>query len=511
MAHTFDYQQPAINPDAAPESLESKQPDIDNGTDVATVALMGLNTTQPFNTAGRHGWQRAELDLADFVTPTSTMSVRLSGYCGWGALDEFGIDNVRVERGTVCQRSGLRLEQVTVDDTPAGWGNGNGLLEPGETVRLLVEVSNQGAATAHSPTGTVSSGHPGVLVHESLDTFPDALPAQTVQSAGDGFTLTAPPSLECSDTLLLDFEFVDQAGTVSRATWGPGLGHRVTETVFEDDFETDKGWTPQGTPGAGQWQRGDPVGTMDGANPANPEDDSPFDAGARCYVTENGLPGGDANATDVDSGGSAVRLDSPLFDLTGYRQARIHFDLWYYDSSTAVPSEDYARYRVFLNNGGTGSSHTNSLFAEDPTAGWVPVTTDLTRRVPMTHDVGFNIFGFDTGSDSIVEVGLDNFRLEGDFQECDPLGVIHPPNPVGDSLRVARAAGDALLSWDPSPVDATHDVPAYYRLHSSTEPDAGFSITDTTTSTGTTRALESVTEYYLITAVNAAGTSGDEP
>jgi hypothetical protein len=486
---------------------------IDNGTDVATVGLMGLNTTQPFNTAGRNSWQRAELDLADFITPTSTMSVRLSGYCGSGskALNEFGIDNVRVERATVCQRSGLRLEQVTVDDTPAGWGNGNGLLEPGETARLLVEVSNQGATIAHSPIGTVSSGHPGVLVHEPLDTFPDALPAQTVQSAGDGFALTVPQSLDCNDTLLLDFEFVDQAGTTSRATWGPGMGRRVTQTVFEDDFETDKGWTPQGTPGAGQWQRGDPVGTTDGANPANPEDDSPFDAGAQCYVTENGLPGGDANSSDVDSGAGAVRLDSPLFDLTGYRQARIHFDLWYYDNSTATPSEDYARHRVFLNNGGTGSSHTNSFFAEDPTAGWVPMTTELTRRVPMTHDVGFNVFGFDTGSDSIVEVGLDNFRLEGDFQECDPLDVINPPNSVGDSLRVAKEDGDALISWDGSPVDPGHDAAAYYCLYVSTEANAGFSITDTATWTGATRALGSLSEYYLVTAVNDAGTSGDEP
>ena len=38
MARSFEYQQPAINPDASADALESRQPEIDNGTDIVDPA-----------------------------------------------------------------------------------------------------------------------------------------------------------------------------------------------------------------------------------------------------------------------------------------------------------------------------------------------------------------------------------------------------------------------------------------------------------------------------------------
>ena len=76
-------------------------------------------------------------------------------------------------------------------------------------------------------------------------------------------------------------EIVDASGTSVVEVWSPELGNTVTQVLFEDTFETDKGWTAQGRSGAGVFQRGDPVGTLDGANQANPETDSPNDAGTR--------------------------------------------------------------------------------------------------------------------------------------------------------------------------------------------------------------------------------------
>ena len=51
------------------------------------------------------------------------MSVTFGSMCGdYSYFAEFGIDNVRVERATACDRSGLRLTGVTVDDTPGAGG-----------------------------------------------------------------------------------------------------------------------------------------------------------------------------------------------------------------------------------------------------------------------------------------------------------------------------------------------------------------------------------------------------
>jgi hypothetical protein len=484
---------------------------VDNGTDQVGVDIAGLNTTQPFDADARHSWQRAEINLADHLAPSSTMSVTFRSFCGSPALVELGVDNVRVESATACSRSGLTLDSVNVDDTPAGWGNGNGVLEPGETARLLVRVKNDGADTAFAPAGFVSTDFPGVTVHEATDSYPDVAPEATADSAEQGFTITVPQTTACDDTLTFDFRFVDAAGTTTYGVWNASVSHLVTDRVFEDDFETDKGWSPQGVPGSGLWMRGDPVGTTNFGNPANPEDDSPNDVGSQCYVTENGIPGGRADTNDVDGAGTTTKLRSPDFDLAGYKAARILFDLWYYDDSTANPGQDYAEQRVFVVNGGTGTNHRLDVRRNDPTIGWIPRSIDLTRSLPMTSPIGINFFGSDASPDSVVEVGIDNFVLEADRAQCDPTGVTQSPNGVGSSLRIAKSGDEALLTWSPSAIDPAHDGAAYYRVFVSMVWDSGYLVEDTATTTSATRPLARPSEFYRIVSVNAAGTSGDEP
>jgi hypothetical protein len=483
---------------------------IDNGADMVTVRTAGLLTPQSFETAGRHGWQRAEIDLADFVTPTSTMSVTFVSECHQQLLAEFGVDNVRVENATKCARSGLRLQGVTVDDSPAGWGNGNGVLEPGETARLLVTLANDGSGTAFSPDGRLSSGTPRLLVHEPSDQFPDVVPAATAVSSGAGFTVTTPAEADCPETVTLDFEFTDAAGTTSHASWSPEFGRPVTETIFEDTFETDKGWSVFGDSGRGRFQRGDPVGTTDGASQANPEDDSPNDPGGQCYVTENSLPGLGANVADVDVPVTEwPRLRSPLLDFTGYKRARLDFDLWLYDNSGGDPAQDTAEYRIRVNT--NVQPHLTITEIEDPTAGWSTVSRDLSFLVPMTSDILFNFLAYDRNPDNIVEVGVDNVLVEGERQVCDPLSAVNPPNGVGDTLRVDKVGGDVEISWNPAPADATHDAAAYYELYVSAAPASGFTVVDTATVTAVMRASGTTSEFYKTSSINPAGSSGDEP
>jgi hypothetical protein len=248
---------------------------------------------------------------------------------------------------------------------------------------------------------------------------------------------------------------------------------------------------------------------MDGVNQANPEDDSPFDVGNQCYVTENGLPGGNVNARDVDGG--SVRLLSPFFDLSGYRSARIEFDLWHYDNSTTTPNEDYAEQRVFVRGGGTGESHLTSFLDVDPTNGWERRSIDLTRVLPLTSETRINFFATDSGADNVVETGVDNFVVEGDREQCDAVGVVNPPNGISDTLRLGKGGTEVALSWTAPPVDGTHDGAAYYRIYVSAAPNAGFAVEDTGTETFGARPLGGPSEFHLVVAVNAAGTSGDEP
>jgi hypothetical protein len=392
---------------------------------------------------------------------------------------------------------------VTVDDSPAGWGNGNGVLDPGETAKLTVEGRNSGEATAFEPVVAITSESPGIMIHEETASLPDLAPTESGMSTGDGPTVTLAAGIDCVGTLVFQFEFVDAAGTTSRDAWQPEVGYALTETILHDDFETDMGWIFDSEPGSGEWERGDPVGSMDGSSQANPESDSPNDAGAQCYVTENGPPGGDPDAQDVDG---AVGLRSPPLDFTGYKRARLSFDLWYYDNSSSA-GEDYAQYRARV----IQDSPLEIWNHDNPTNGWLSKVQDLTPYIPMVPDIRVAFWAYDNTPDSIAEMGVDNVLIEGDRQVCDNLGITYPPYGVGDTLRVAKQAGEAEITWLAAPADETHDAPAFYEVYASPTADAGFAVVDTTTLTKVAQSLVPATEFYKVSAVNAAGTSGDEP
>jgi hypothetical protein len=245
---------------------------------------------------------------------------------------------------------------------------------------------------------------------------------------------------------------------------------------------------------------------------ANPEDDSPNDPGLQCYITENAS--GDVTGADVDPGASPELL-SPLFDLSGYKRARLQFDLWYYDDSVS-PGEDRGETRTWVEN---DRSRPESQWLDNihtwehplPTVGWEPVDLDLTPHLPMTSNVRVRFRGIDTSPDHIVEMGVDHLRISGDLPVCDATGVIYPPNGVGDTVWVDKDNGTFTVHWSASVIDAAHNGAAYYRLYTSGAPDGGFSVADTATATSITHPLGDTTAYFKIVAVNPAGTSSDEP
>ena len=389
--------------------------EVTNGVQTAVVRPVGLMTVLPFETDTGRGWQRAELDLAGVVAPTSSMQVTFQPSCG-EPLTEFGIDNVRVEQATLCGRSGLQITSIGVDDGVSVGGNGNGFLEPGETAHLLVQVTNAGSATATSPSGTISTLTPGVTVLASADTFPTIAPAASGTSSGTGFTVSVPSTMACGGTVVLEFTFTDASATTSKATWNLETGRTVTETVFEDTFATDKGWTVTGTLGKGLWQRGDPVGTLVSGIQANPEVDSPNDPDALCYVTENGNPGGNPNATDVDAVNNTwSTLSSPTFDLSPYKRVRYTFDVWFFEDPS-YPFEDSARYDLEIAD--PNRSFSDAALVLNTTPVWTTIA--VTPDIPLRPNARLVFTGLDEGHNSTVEMGVDNVHVEADRRVCDP-------------------------------------------------------------------------------------------
>jgi hypothetical protein len=461
---------------------------------------IGLQTTQRFNGPGRYGWQHFELDLADLLrsqglSPSATQTIVFAGAdCD---LSEYGIDNVRVERATVCSRSDLELLGITVDDTASGWGNGNGVLEPGEIVRLDLSVKNEGSVTAIAPAATITSASRGVTILDPAAGLPDIPASGSGASTDDDFVVALEPA-SCSGTAVFELAITDASGARATTTWTPEVGTLVTEPILADDFQTDRGWTTSGAGlGHGMWERGDPQATFDGTNLANPED-CRSGAGTLCWVT--GLAGGDPNANDVDPGADAV-LQSPALAVDGYKRLSFSLDAWVYRDFL---DSDWLAWSVRDDDG----NHLRSGSHNGSNSSWRRYTTTLLANplVPAGTQVRLAFTASDGQVDGIMEGAIDEVLIEGQRQVCQPSGV-QAPNPVGWTVTAGTDGSDVRLIWSPPPTDATHDAAVFYEVLVSGAPAGGFAVGETAMSPTATRPLASPSEYYLVTAVNGGGKS----
>ncbi|MFH1501563.1 MAG: C25 family cysteine peptidase [Candidatus Eisenbacteria bacterium] len=102
----------------------------------------------------------------------------------------------------------LVLGDVTVDDST--YGNGNGRAEPGETVALSLELTNQGGLAVEGVSLTLSSPDGLAAISDSTGTMADLPPSGTADNAGDPFVLTVSEAV--SDTVATLWTTIDANG-----------------------------------------------------------------------------------------------------------------------------------------------------------------------------------------------------------------------------------------------------------------------------------------------------------
>jgi len=100
----------------------------------------------------------------------------------------------------------LVLNSRRVDDSGAN-GDGDGRLEPGETITLPASLFNYGAADALQVTGTLRALDPrNVRIGRPDANWPDILRNEVQESLAPHFELTVLPSAACGDTLGFDLD-----------------------------------------------------------------------------------------------------------------------------------------------------------------------------------------------------------------------------------------------------------------------------------------------------------------
>ncbi len=122
-------------------------------------------------------------------------------------------------------RTGMLLQSLDVDDQPAG--NGDGIPDPGETVRERIVLWNKSQTSATNVSATISCGQAGVALLQAAAAYP-AMTADGVATNGVAFEYRLSNDLACGT--LLEFEM---AVTFNGLTVTGSFSHAVGALAYE--------------------------------------------------------------------------------------------------------------------------------------------------------------------------------------------------------------------------------------------------------------------------------------
>jgi uncharacterized repeat protein (TIGR01451 family) len=155
---------------------------------------------------------------------------------------------------TMAVPPGLQLDHATFDDTEAG--NGNGAVDPGETISELVALANQDGPAATGVQATLSALTPDVVVLQAVSTYPDIPPGVTATNA-TAFVYRVPKTIACGSAVMLQ----QVVTTTNGFTFTNYINHLVgaygVTNLATNVFDNLNG--PQGIPDGGSLTSSLPV------------------------------------------------------------------------------------------------------------------------------------------------------------------------------------------------------------------------------------------------------------
>lgn len=273
-------------------------------------------------------------------------------------------------------------------------------MTPGRTTSFTVRI-----------TGTQLTVTPGTarLVY-SVNGGAETTAALVPTGTPDEYLATLPAE-ECLSIVRFAIVTDSTAGEWRDPPFGAALAQAITsaEQVIFDDFEEPGAWTVgPNTAASGIWVRVDPNGAV-----SAPENDFTPAPGTMCWVTGNAAAGAGNGSGDVDGG--FTTLTSPVFDLSGYVDARVSYARWYSNGTGSNGFSDRFRIDVSVDDGANwvNAETVGPLEGPDTTPGWRQATWSLTGvGVTPTSQVRVRFIAEDSGAASVVEAAIDDFRIE---------------------------------------------------------------------------------------------------
>lgn len=376
----------------------------------------------------------------------NTFVARLEGFRNtfeqWANERSDGRMRICTRSTAPCDSAGVVLTDVKVSESQ---GNGDGLIDPGDTVAIDFSVKSTGFGDAHAVTIDVQEPEEGALniITSHLD-LGDVSEGSTVKSPSP-LLIKIPPSVGCGLHVKLPLVLTTD-GRAFPASLDFDVGVR---TIAYDGFEHPDLWVtnPYGTDNAtlGMWEVAPPKGVdalYTGLNlVTQPSQDFSSD-GANALVT--GPEAGQIGEHDVDDGVTTAL--GPAYDLAEAKDPLLTWYSWHfaYDFNTAqgaVPVTNDALYTEASTDGGV----TWTIIDVDTSneQRWVRKQVRLSDAVPPGPSLRLRFTMSDDIKLSVAEALVDDIRVWDESPVCAPA----PPKP--DPTDVPDAGGaDASPSTD---------------------------------------------------------------
>ena len=350
-------------------------------------------------------------------------------------------------RGTVCTQvsgpcdaPGVTLSGYTV--TEQG-GNGDGVVDPGETAAIQVSVRSTGFGPA--PQVSIELQEPNVAELNIIT------PTLDLGDIGEGATVDAkelllikvPPSVGCGDEAVVPVRLSTGARTF------PGeIRFRIgVDTLVMDSLEDPDGWTVNAeghdTAAKGMFEVAEPKGVdalYIGADLVTQPSEDHTPTGKNALVT--GPLSGQIGDHDVDDGSTSAL--SPVYDLSTARDPFLTWWTWRfgYELSwqTGVVPQDASD--ALVTEASTDGGQTWTVLDTDlsNTQGWQKKQVRIHEKLPLGDTLRLRFTMADDEPKSIAEAMVDDIQIWDEALVCrpdlvpaEPPPVVTPPEPPVDT------------------------------------------------------------------------------
>ena len=186
----------------------------------------------------------------EFIVSTSVQDEEIIPFTiAWYSNESDGF----TELTEIAAAPALAFSSSTILDQVSG--DGDGVLDPGESTQLMVELANSGTGYAHSVHATLTSDHPEyITISENQADFPDIVGGGAEFCLAPYFSVAASPSTP--EGTMIAFTLDITAENYSHiASFSREVSNKFFARRYRWDLNTNPGWTC-----TGEWEWGVPEG-----------------------------------------------------------------------------------------------------------------------------------------------------------------------------------------------------------------------------------------------------------